>query len=359
MIAKLRPKFSMLLGILFLVCCSFAAPLDWLPFAAGALTLSAIIVAVLYMLGIGLNLNDLKFLASEELYQLIATAIIIGVLFTADTTINSVFASFGITPTLQNASIATVNGYISNQASSFNTLKTFAHTLGLESSKNMYCSFSAMGFSVAPCGGFASITPAVTFGIQMIAISVTESNSLLTLLKFGSTYGLSLILPLGILMRTFKFTRGAGGLIIGFGVGIYLFLPLAVIFMDGITSPLAPTTAVSLPEFSCDIHSFSDGVYTIADINDHSLFGTEAFSGSVSLSSFSGSNSFDFGYKNAAIAGGLLMALKGVLPSLIYFFLIQSTLTLIIALSAFFMSMRSISRLAGAEVEISSLMRIS
>ena len=39
------------------------------------------------------------------------------------------------------------------------------------------------------------------------------------------------------LLRTLKFTRGAGGLFLGLAVSLYIVLPLLVIFMDVLLNP--------------------------------------------------------------------------------------------------------------------------
>lgn len=336
---------------------SFAA-YEWIPFAGTSLFLATIILSLLYLVAIGFNLNDLKFVASEEFYQLIITVIIIVLLVGAETGLNSFATSIGLSSSLQNSAIDVVNGNLLQYSNALGSLKTLSVEVGKQSSTSAYCSFAQIGFGVSPCGAFTPVGSTLSMGFQAISISVAELGSLLTFLKFGNNYAFSLLLPLGIILRTFKFSRGAGGLFLGLGVSLYLFLPLSIIFMDIITSIEPYSSArLSIPgpsEYQCDIASFDSLLYEV----DLSSMAISRLSVSPSdLSSLAYSDGFD--YTNFETASNLYMALYNSLNQLMYLFLIKSTLIVIVGTLVFFLSFRWVSKTAGAEVDISGIMRLS
>ncbi|MEW6035822.1 MAG: hypothetical protein AB1529_04375 [Candidatus Micrarchaeota archaeon] len=315
-----------LLILLLLVPLAFAAHQPWETVAMVAIATSLLLLGVLYMVAIAFSLNDLKFLSTEELYQLIATAFMIALLFSAEAALNEMFSS--IAPDMQAASLSKIDASLQTHADVFNLIRGYMIELVPQSTKSMYCGISGAGFSVAPCGSFSALIPPLTLSLQALSLSIAELSSLRTLASFGDTYAFTLLLPIGILLRTFRFTRGAGALFIGLAVSLYLFLPLAVIFMDELTSTGAPSVAsMSLPEPDCDVHDFS----------------TEA----------------GFSYGNADEAISNFDTMLGTVDGFLFIFLVRGTMQTIVSLLAFFAAFRWLSKLAGAEVDVSALMKIS
>ncbi len=342
---------------LFLFATCFAS-YEWVPFAGTSLFLCVLILALLYMVSIAFNLNDLKFLATEESYQLIVTLIIIVILGSSEVALNTFSSSIGLSTSLQNASIEIVNSNLNQYSSALTSLKTLSVDVGKHSSTSAYCSFAQIGFGVSPCGAFSPIGSTLSMGFQAISVSVAELGSLVTLLKFGKEYAFSLILPLGIILRTFKFSRGAGGLFLGLGVSLYLFLPLSTVFMDIMTSIEPYSSArLSIPsssEYSCDVKAFDSLTYSL-DLSSMRI--SSLGIPPSDLSSLAFSDGFD--YTNFERASNLYVDLYNSLTQLMYLFLIKSTLVVIVSTIVFFLGFRWVSKTAGAEVDISGLMRLS
>lgn len=310
----------------FIACgVSFAADAQWQSAAGTALVASLFIIGLLYAVSIAFSLHDLKFLATEEFYQLIATVLMVAFLFSAETATNEIFSS--IAPNLQDAGIARINASLEAHVAIFNKVKGYMVSLVPESTKSMYCGLNGAGFSISPCGSFSALIQPVTMSLQLLSLAITELTSLKVLAWFGKAYAFTMLLPIGILLRTLRFTRGAGALFIGLAVALYLFLPISVIFMDEITSPAPDPNTVSMPEPSCDVNRFSD--------------------------------EWGFDYSNADEAKDEFNTLLNNVDSLAYLFLIRGTIVTIACIVAFFTSFKWISKLAGAEVDVSALMRIS
>jgi len=332
-----RPKLLVLLICLLLSCqLSFAA--SWTGTAAIAIVTSAVILAIVYMLGLGFDINELKFLAHEEFYQLLVTIVMIGVLAGSQAWLDGLTPGLGLSGmSLQDGSISIISAELSNHKAAYNALMDFSIVLGKQSSKSYYCSLEGVGFTAAPCNSFRALTSPVSMSFQALSMSITELNSIYTLLNFSKQYAFVLLLPLGILLRTFKITRGAGGLFIGLGVALYLFLPIAVLFMSIVLDPsggynpgfsIAPSDLALQPSPSCD----------------ETHFGT--FGGGVS-------------YDNLNNAVGVFNGLEQKINVYVYLFLIRGTMTTVVSVLALYASLRAVSKLAGAEIDISALARVA
>ncbi|MFH0737269.1 MAG: hypothetical protein V1827_01680 [Candidatus Micrarchaeota archaeon] len=310
---------SLLLGLAFA-----APPQPWAGTAFTALMLSLFILAVLYMVSMAFSLNDLKFLATEEFYQLIMTGVMVAVLFSAEATTNQMFSS--IAPNLQDAGLERINATLDTQVNAYNIVKGYMIKVVPESTRSQYCGLSGAGFNIAPCGSYSALTPPLTISLQAISLSIAELSSLKVLTLFAKTYSFTLLLPIGILLRTLKFTRGAGALFIGLAVSLYLFVPIAAIFMDDVTAPGEPSVS-PIDIMECDTQKFSTEV--------------------------------GFSYYNADNVKDIYDDLLEQINDYLYLFLVRGTLFSVAVLTAFFATFRWISKLAGAEVDISALMRIA
>lgn len=311
---------KILLFVLFgLLLCSTGFAIDWVSVAALTLLPMGIITAIMILIGYGFGANELKMLGQEELYQLVITLIMLGIIIGVAEAVNGMATGEKI----QTLALDALNAITSNHMDANNNLHNFAVKLGSESSRSYYCSIQNGGYNIAPCGGFRQISTPLGLAFQMLGFSAAELESLKTLIAFGDSYALTLILPVGIILRAFKITRGAGGLFIAFGISAYIILPISVIAMKEIVDDgKGGLTLSKLPDdFSCDERDTSDN--------------------------------------NANSAINLFDIVEGNLPAYLYNFFIEATLTTAVSLFAFITGIRWLTRLAGAEVDVSSLMKIA
>lgn len=316
------------LCVVMLAGLAFATPPAWLGTALSALMLSLVLLGVLYAIAFAFSLQDMKFLATDELYQLIITGVMIVVLFSLETTTNEIFAP--IAPNLQDAGLEKVDGSLESQLDVFNAVKGYMIDIVPQSTKSQYCGLSGAGFYISPCGSFSTLSPPLTMSLQALSLSIAELSSLRTLVAFGGSYAFSLLFPIGILLRTLRFTRGAGAMFIGLAVSLYLFVPITAIFMDEITNPPGAPTMASLPSVDteeCDVHDFSTEI--------------------------------GFSYGNADTAKDHLQSLINSIGSFMYLFLVRGTMFTAATLIAFYATFSWISKVAGADVNLMALMKIA
>lgn len=311
-------KFT--LFILFLLAfCSSAYAVDWISIAGLALLPMGIITALMLLIGYGFGSQELKMLGQEEIYQFVVTLIMLGIVVAAAEAVNGMAAGEKI----QTLAIDSLSSTITAQKSTFNNLRSFGVKLGLESSRSYFCSLSNAGYNIAPCGAFRQLSTPLGLAFQILGLSAAELESLRTLVAFGDAYGLTLILPVGIILRAFKITRGAGGLFIALGISAYIILPISVIAMKEIVvkGKTAALTVNPLPEPACHEKKADDTNYDRAK--------------------------------------DLFNSIRNNLPGYLYAFFVEATLTTVVSLFAFITGIRWLSRLTGAEVDVSALMKIA
>ena len=293
----------------------------WLSTALLAGVASLMILALLYIVGQGFDLQDLKFLAKEELYQLIATFLIIAVLQGAVSAFDEISKNF-YGSNFHSYALNNISAEIDSQNKVFDNLVSFSVELGQESSKSFFCSIQGIGYSISPCSSFRALTAPVSMAFQTIALTLTELNSIKTLILFGQAYAFTLLLPAAILLRTFKLTRGAGGVLIGLAVAFYVFLPVGYMFMSEL---LTYSSTYSAPQ---------------------------------PLASNFVCNSDEIGSSNLNEAKSVYTSLKANVEPYLFTFLIRGTLTAVISILIMITGMKAVSKIAGAEVDVSILSRI-
>lgn len=296
---------------------SFAA--GWQEVSAVAIFIAAMLLGLIFAIGYAIESQELKFLARDEMLQLVVTALLAGVFVAILGTLFSGIQAQGVNDA--NETLVIIDG--------INTkLGAVAMTLGAAGGKSIWCSFSAAGFGVSPCGGFRMLAPAVSAAFQTTAMAIAELSGIIALMNFANTWIFTLFFPIGLFLRTFKYTRGAGSLFISVGVAAYLFLPLAYVTIhDLVKSSAAFVTGNSYgaPELSVG-----------ADCDPYDIEGTTN--------------------ENSAISA--FSSLRAGISNILFYVLIDATLTTVVSLAVMVASIRYIAHMAGAEVDVQALGRL-
>ncbi|MBI2079613.1 hypothetical protein HYT84_02520 [Candidatus Micrarchaeota archaeon] len=356
--------------------------LDWTGVSIISLFLALLLLIAFYMIGTAFNLQDLKFLATEEFYQLIVTVLMIALFtsiiaaadelvksFTPSTSytenefFNDCFKYLGFSdqksceiactktknPKMQvacknyaDSKIKTGTYANSILEKNFNTLAQISSNLlssatevGKQSSETAFCAFIGAGININSCSSFGVILSAYSLGFQVLGMALAELESLKVLLEFSQNSALLLFLPLGIFLRTFQLTRPAGGLLIALAISFYLILPLSIIFMDSIITKFMDANPVykSIPELdtaSCDEF---DAVGTSNPDNANKLF-------------------------TSLVANDADKTKPSKLEIYLFYFLIKITLVTISSIMVMITAARSLASAAGAEVDITVLSKL-
>ncbi len=197
------------------------------------------------------RLEGIKGAIKQEAVQLVFT--VIGVLF---------FTSFMFIITDQimpgiNAEIGTEGDMVSSALEvtelNLNKLNGYSNSLvrllehvGEQSSKTASCSFHGVGFSISTCSAFSTVQNPLTQALNFVYIGVVDLSAQLFILEFSQIFMFAVILPIGLIFRSFHFTRQAGGILIAIALGFGLIFPFGVLMnqylVDGLGDPTIQVT---------------------------------------------------------------------------------------------------------------------
>lgn len=345
-----------ILVFLLMLPLAFAA---WQELALAAITTSAILLASIYMVAIGFGVNELKIMAKEEFFQLIAAVILVVLLVGTDSVLNEIskseiFLEPGTT-TLQGTANAILSRWSVDMNAIFMNIRNNDLAASREGSKGSQCSIVGMGFSVSACGGYSMLATPFSMAGGIAGFAIGELSAIKKLIDISDKFALSLLLPFGIILRTLKFTRGAGGLIIALGISLHILLPGGIVFADmlGQTFIESDKTTEYRYEnfhdivFSCNPGDTKPALIEFDNINIPSDVNT------ISKSRITGAPLTD--NERNSIEG--YAALRGNLRKYLFVILIQATMGPVIALLLVASGIKAISSLAGSEVDVSAISR--
>ncbi|HSB47208.1 MAG TPA: hypothetical protein VLD37_04275 [Candidatus Bilamarchaeum sp.] len=323
-----------MLLILMLVPFAFAA---WEGIAGMSIVLSATILAILYMIGFGFSINELQLTAKEEFFQLIALMVMLATLVGANGLINSISTNAAFAPdsdNLQNASKAIITNNIDQLTSMFRNIEALDLGVSKEGSKAGQCNIMGIGYSISGCGGFSMLATPLSMSGGIMGFAITELSAMRKLLDVSSAYALNFILPLGIILRTFKITRGAGGFLIALAVSMHIFLPMGVIFNEMLGATFVGNVSASAEYTDTSI---TTSVESCNPTDKQATAETD------------NSNPAVKSYDN----------LRADIRKYLYQILIRGTLGPVLGLLVMMAGLRALSAIAGADVDVSAISRFT
>ena len=243
---------------------------DWKLLSVFALILSVMLVAIAYMVGIGMEMPEIKAWANNELSQIIANAIIIaslvGVIVFIDILANAIVLSSGLNiaecgdvtqSCLQGVTRAYFESYVA--AAESGAKSTLMNNVNAAAMANRRIGLYCLTIYCLQVGTTTTIAGHYILDMDMYAIIFEYYTNLLASMEaqqfFVSEISFNLgpvILAIGVVARSFFFTRKLGGLLIAVAVGIMFFLPGMYIF-DWITldTALAGDRGLDMPDSLC------------------------------------------------------------------------------------------------------------
>jgi len=220
---------------------------NWQVLAVGAIMVSVVIVAIAYAISIGMEMPELKAWAGTEIKQIIATAILILLIFVAIEFIDVLVIAMvnSVNPAgmecvlgencLQKVSVTYINDYVDAAESGVknvikNNIKAsamVARGLGIYGTS---IKVAQIGIST-PFAAYYSLDVDryhMVFEYYMGILSSLYSQKFF-LTQFCFKIG-PVILAIGIVARSFFFTRKLGGLLISIAAGMMFFFPGMYLF---------------------------------------------------------------------------------------------------------------------------------
>jgi len=339
-------------SILFVLLCLFGLShaAGWEGLAAIAVVTSAAMLAILYMIGMGFGINELMLTSKEEAYQLIVVIALIGGLIIMQTGGDAVLGVIGEGEGIQQTSLGMTSNMISSLGSVFSNLASAESSVAVEGSKSLACSILAVGHSISGCGGYSMVSPALSSVETTVGVAIAELSSIYKLMDIGIANSFALLLPIGILFRTFKLTRGAGGMIIAVAIALYFVLPISMISLYKIADQYK----------NSDDGKAYTGALPMIGVQECKAGQTADLSSSEEAMSnnLAGVLIPNIEASNSAKAISVLNQATVAMPFYLFPALIYGIITPAIALLITVASIRAVSSMAGAEVDVSALARV-
>ena len=225
--------------------------LPWELMIALAITASYTIVALAYMAAEGFALSDIKAWASNEAYQITAILIVMFLVFVTVRIENSIFESFGYAPSPTNP-----NPAITAAQSTLDVSKNYlvvvassgyvSNTILVGLLKNRVIDAQFLFTKNATEHLYDSLSSVIGMAIGGIQLSIGIVTAQIWFLDLIARTAFTIFLPLGILLRTFTFSRGIGAFFISISIAFYLVYPLTFILDQHILNAL-----LCQPESQC------------------------------------------------------------------------------------------------------------
>jgi len=214
--------------------------------------ISLTIASIFYMVGISLDHTRIKEWSKDLLYQLLGSALILSVYLTIASSLdfwapallgsNLAFPTEGtIRAYSQTSSWQNLHGHVTNYINCLinytkDSIKSIAgmtsalSVLGSTSIQLQVAGWSEF-YPVFPTGG--GVGPLASIVIGALSATLIQLRLQLAILDLNSAL-FSLILPLGLIFRSFPYTRSAGAAMIAIVFGFTIFLPVFYLIIEDI-----------------------------------------------------------------------------------------------------------------------------
>ena len=228
-------------------------------------TASILLAGILIGAGRAFGYKKIENFGIEELIQSIINGAIIGAFAVIIGFVSSVSESLvqnkcGVGDAVQQLSCS----ILSLESSVFSLFQGVVKTLNLIGYyQGLSLDFGS--FSIAPFSNLSSLSSVLSFNTLLLQLLIILLNLNVQILSFISSSALLLLLPVGLVLRTFFATRKVGGFLIALSIGLYLFYPVFIlIFPD-------PTPTVTIATNS--LVAFNNNNYyatiPVVDLNNN------------------------------------------------------------------------------------------
>jgi hypothetical protein len=337
----------------------------------GISVISIMIAAAGIILGIGYAMNDrkLKEFGLSEIYQSLINAAILG----------SIIVAFGSSGLLTGVINSLSTGVTPQSCQSYfygNSALCFSYNylvggLSVVINGNIYPSLitSTTGLLAAVTGLYIVIGTLASVSINVFVISVSLQGLAVflgplrgltdflafamisiiaqaALLKFVSITAISFMLPVGLVLRTFYFTRRLGGTIIAIAIGLFVVLPMTYVFSAYMIDSFATGGSQQV---------FAQAIGALNSSSSSTSTTSQLVARAVSLASpVGGAASGITGSLLSALgsASGVMTALINTVGDAIAFLIVQVFVLPTFDIVLTIVSIRELARILGSEVSL-------
>jgi len=313
----------------------------WESTAAIAMTLSVTLLAIAYAVGFGFGIEELKIMAKEEIYQVAVAALIVAALLSTNGLLDGISTTLSqdTNKNMQEVSIEILEENRGELEDLFAITATYDNYISKQNSKTSQCNIQGIGYSVSGCGGYGMMAPPLSMAGGILGFAIGELFTMEKLIGIADAYALNLLLPLGIILRTLKITRGAGGFLMALAISMHIMLPIGVIFNEMLVVTFESSTAPHVDEYdhSSPVDIMEDD--TAGEVYEY------------------GCKPGDSGDKNIEHAINVYGDVRDYLKAILVDILLRGTLGPVLSLLLMSSTLRTLTSLGGAEVDVSGISR--
>ena len=252
----------------------------WMGICIIAVLITAILHGMLFGIGIAINSQHLQRYAKSELLQTAATAVMLIVLLGMLEQAFAMAAGFGQVTCALNDKVITdpIEAdmcYTQDLLNKVNNAYNEAFNADGAAGKESYYSFSFSFFAFPVWIGSLddSIYKEIETYHSICYISVNLMMALsakMFLLIYIQENMLAFFLPVGIILRTFHFTRGIGAFFIAMAIGFFFVYPITSFLMSGAEAPDKPEMPDIFSTGMCGIPIFGSFSFGAASLSQGS-----------------------------------------------------------------------------------------
>ena len=220
-----------------------ASPENWLAswqaLSAIGIIVSWLVVALAYMVGSLLDNVGLMARAKSEVWEIITTILILASIIVIVQAACTFPASY-INP----GAASGANLFVTAENYLFwlrnYSLSVFSSLMGMNSFISFLISMMGgfnifgIGLTAQPFAGFQPLVNIINLFMNGIMMCIIAAIAQITVLKFIEAGVLSILLPAGVVCRSFPFTRQFGSALIAIALGLFIIYPLMLVVDDAI-----------------------------------------------------------------------------------------------------------------------------
>jgi len=224
----------------------------WLPMCLLAVMIAVIIHATLLMFAKGFKITELERYAESEIMQAISTALMAilliglvtgasdfarGIVGSSTVLCNGEARNIGASGNIFSNALDVARCRIQEKAVSVAAVQDAVTTSINSRAQFNYLNMQWSIFGVTIFKGdwdpnaFRE-TEMIRITNNLATVLLVGMNGISFLMLYIKNTMLSIFIPIGILLRSFQFTRGAGALFIALGIGLYFIFPILFVLLD-------------------------------------------------------------------------------------------------------------------------------
>ena len=208
-------------------------------YSFGAISAGIALIALGYMATYIFHMPQIRAMLQDELLQVGASGamllIIAGVALEVDGYVVSAMkaADPNGTYTDMTSALDSANAVVFANTQMASAVYDAAHStsmaIGSEGSKNLFCTFLGVGYSLNNCSPINAFRGSLTTAGFVASAALSDLFAQQALISLARNLAFTFFIPLGLFLRCFKASRRAGGALIAIGFGFYTAYPVATV----------------------------------------------------------------------------------------------------------------------------------